>query len=260
MSQTLELKDVAPYRVTDAGALLKPSRIGEDKNPKSPSRSSQPRPFLKHVVRVLQFTILPLAVLAAWWFASAQEILPANILPSPAAVVTTAGDLWTSGDITENVGISLWRVARGAAIGLSLGLILGLALGFSTAAESWLGPAFRTIAQIPSIALIPLLMMLLGIDDKLKLFIMAKAAVIPLTLTNGAAIWPQQTVNSGTFFYVAGGTNYLRQTWVLDGTKLSGPGGNWIIDLPLESGIVPEPATAALLAGAIALIAFRSRR
>ncbi|MGD9633126.1 MAG: hypothetical protein AB7G28_03805 [Pirellulales bacterium] len=87
-------------------------------------------------------------------------------------------------------------------------------------------------------------------------------AVIPLTLTNGAAIWPQQTVNSGVFFYAAGGTNYLRQTWVLDGTKLSGPGGLWIIDLPLESGVwlVPEPGTAALAACAVGLLAVRRRR
>jgi len=188
MSQALELKEVAPFRVTDAGTLIKPVRIGEDKNPKVPSRTPAPRLFLKNALRVLQLVILPLTVLAAWWFASAQEILPANILPSPAAVVATADDLWTNGDITSNVGISLWRVARGAAIGLSLGLVLGLALGFSPAAESWIGPAFRTIAQIPSIALIPLLMMLLGIDDKLKLFVMAKAAVIPLTLVTADGI------------------------------------------------------------------------
>lgn len=87
-------------------------------------------------------------------------------------------------------------------------------------------------------------------------------AVIPFTLTNGAAIWPQQTVNSGIFYYVAGGTNYLRQTWLLDGTKLSGPAGLWIIDLPLESGIVfPEPGSAALLlVGAIGLAVGRRRR
>ncbi|MGC4071968.1 MAG: hypothetical protein QM760_05530 [Nibricoccus sp.] len=83
MSQTLELKDVAPYRVTDASALIKPARIGEDKNPKVPARSSTSRPFLKHALRALQFVILPLTVLAVWWFASSREILPANILPSP---------------------------------------------------------------------------------------------------------------------------------------------------------------------------------
>jgi len=61
-------------------------------------------------------------------------------------------------------------------------------LGFSPAVESWIGPLFRTIAQIPSIALIPLLMMVLGIDDRLKLFIMVKACVIPLAFTTADGI------------------------------------------------------------------------
>lgn len=95
-------------------------------------------------------------------------------------------------------------------------------------------------------------------------FPIVSQSIIPLTLTNGAAIWPQQTVNSSVFFYTAAsGAHYLRQSWVLDGTKLSGPGGLWIIDLPLESGIlfVPEPGSAALLlVGAIGLVAARRRR
>jgi hypothetical protein len=92
-------------------------------------------------------------------------------------------------------------------------------------------------------------------------FPVVSQSIIPLTLTNGAAIWPQQTVNSSVFFYTAAsGAHYLRQSWVLDGTKLSGPGGLWIIDLPLESGIVPEPATAWSLVTAIGIVAIRRRR
>lgn len=144
--------------------------------------------FPPRLLRVFQSLILPLTVLTAWWITSAYEVLPANILPSPIAVVQTAHDLWVSGEISSNVGISLWRVVRGGAIGLTVGLALGLALGFSPAVDSWIGPLFRTIAQIPSIALIPLLMMLLGIDDKLKLFIMAKACVIPLALVTADGI------------------------------------------------------------------------
>jgi hypothetical protein len=98
-------------------------------------------------------------------------------------------------------------------------------------------------------------------STSLTSFPVVSQSIIPLTLTNGAAIWPQQTVNSSVFFYTAAsGAHYLRQSWVLDGTKISGPGGLWIIDLPLESGIVPEPATAWSLATAIGIVAIRRRR
>ncbi|MFA5263122.1 MAG: ABC transporter permease [Opitutaceae bacterium] len=141
--------------------------------------------------RIAQYAVLPVSVLAVWTLVSHLQLLPANILPSPLVVLATFRDLLT-GDYGEklsyHLGVSLWRVARGAAIGVPLGLLLGLALGFSPTAESWFGPAFRAFAQIPSITLIPLLMMFLGIDDRLKLFIMAKSCVIPLTLVTADGI------------------------------------------------------------------------
>ena len=130
----------------------------------------------------------PCAILILWWVASAFTWLPSNILPGPGVVAQTFCDLLKGGDLATNLGASLRRVAEGAALGLTLGLGLGLALGFSPTVESWIGPLFRTIAQIPSIALIPLLMMVLGIDDRLKLFIMVKACVIPLAFTTADGI------------------------------------------------------------------------
>jgi sulfonate transport system permease protein len=136
----------------------------------------------------LQYAAFPLAVVVLWWWVSAREMLPANILPGPDVVLLTFFEQLSGGEIAEHLSISLWRVAQGAALGVSIGLMLGLALGASPAFESWIGPTFRTLVQIPSIALIPLLMMVLGIDEKLKLFIMAKACVIPLALVTAEGI------------------------------------------------------------------------
>jgi sulfonate transport system permease protein len=139
-------------------------------------------------LRAFQAVVFPLFVLLAWTMVHHFEWLPANILPSPALVAQTFWEYLSGGELATHVGISLWRVAQGAGIGLVLGLALGVWLGFSDAAEAWVGPLFRTVAQIPSIILIPLFMMVLGIDDKLKLFVMAKACVIPLTLVTADGI------------------------------------------------------------------------
>lgn len=135
-----------------------------------------------------QFALFPLCVLALWWFVSSREILPANILPGPVTVFHTFLEQLSGGELASHLGISLWRVAQGVALGVTLGLLLGVALGASPAFESWIGPSFRTLVQIPSIALIPLFMMVLGIDDKLKLFIMTKACLIPLALITADGI------------------------------------------------------------------------
>jgi sulfonate transport system permease protein len=136
----------------------------------------------------LQFAIFPLSVLALWWFVSSREILPANILPCPSTVFQTLLEQLSGGELVSHLVISLWRVAQGVALGVTLGLLLGVALGTSPDFESWIGPSFRTLVQIPSIALIPLFMMVLGIDDKLKLFIMTKACLIPLALITADGI------------------------------------------------------------------------
>ncbi len=87
---------------------------------------------------------------------------------------------------------------------------------------------------------------------------------IPLTLTNGAAVWPQNTVQSSTFTYTsANGLHYLRQRWELDGVQFANSlGGLWIIDLPLTSEVipVPEPASTLVVLGGIGLLALRRRR
>ena len=87
---------------------------------------------------------------------------------------------------------------------------------------------------------------------------------IPLTLTNGAATWPQITVQSSLFSYTStNGSHYLRQRFELDGVQFSGIGGQWTIDLPITTNVtpVPEPSTFAMLAiGAVGLITCIRRR
>jgi hypothetical protein len=69
---------------------------------------------------------------------------------------------------------------------------------------------------------------------------------IPLSLVNGLDIppWtPQITVTSPTFVYTPGPGLVLRQHFFVDGVYISGPGGNWVIDVPLWSSFAPDPAT-----------------
>lgn len=88
---------------------------------------------------------------------------------------------------------------------------------------------------------------------------------IPISLPNGAATWNNIIVNSSVFTYTSGGVNFLHQRFDVDGVYLAGPGGNWIVDVPVstfafEAIAVPEPSTIALLSLGIVGVAIKARR
>lgn len=125
---------------------------------------------------------MPLAALALWAAASRAGWLPMQILPAPDQVAETFADLWAAGDIRDNAAISLGRVLQGFGIGATAGLALGIGMGLSRTLEAYVRPLFTAIAQVPTIGWVPLLMLPLGIGEPLKLVIIAKAALVPVTL------------------------------------------------------------------------------
>jgi len=124
----------------------------------------------------------PLALLLLWTLAAEFEWLPPQILPPPSMVLATFLDLVRSGELADNLWISLWRVLVGFAIGAAAGLVLGIAMGLSPRVRDYLYPSFRLVAQVPSVGWLPLLMMLVGIGEALKIILIAKAAGMPIAL------------------------------------------------------------------------------
>ena len=102
------------------------------------------------------------------------------MLPEPVAVVRAAWSLVTSGELWANVKVSTWRALFGFAIGGGVGLALGLATGLSKAAEVALDSTIQMIRNIPALAMIPLVILWFGIDEKAKLFLVALGVFFPV--------------------------------------------------------------------------------
>ena len=85
---------------------------------------------------------------------------------------------------------------------------------------------------------------------------------ILISLTNGATSWTNLTNNSPNFTLPAYNFYAVRQVFDLDGVYTSGPGGNWVIDVPAASSLilVPELPSAALLALGVLALAWRRGR
>jgi sulfonate transport system permease protein len=130
----------------------------------------------------------PALFLALWAAASAAGQLDTNAVPAPWTVVRTAAHLWTSGTLPTDVLTSLRRAAYGFALGLSAGVVLALASGLSRVGEALIDGTVQLNRAIPTLGLIPLFILWLGIGETFKIAIIAIVVYIPIYLNTHAAL------------------------------------------------------------------------
>jgi sulfonate transport system permease protein len=82
----------------------------------------------------------------------------------------------------------LRRVAEGAAAGSLLGMTLGLAIGASDTLRRMLEPSFLAIGQVPVFGWVPILVLLVGLDDAPKLIVIGWSAFVPVVLNTAQGI------------------------------------------------------------------------
>ncbi len=126
--------------------------------------------------------IFPLVVLWLWHISVEKNWVNPLLLPAPDLVWTALKDLYGSGELWANLSISLTRIAYGFSVGIVIALILGLSMGLSRTVEAYVWPTFKVINLIPVVGWIPLLILLVGIDEALKIVLIAKSALVPMTI------------------------------------------------------------------------------
>ncbi len=146
--------------------------------------------------------VVPLALLAAWWAASASGRIKSYQLASPHDVVRELGDLAATGALWQDLGTSVERVALGFAIALVLALVLGSLVGGSRAAERALDPTLQGIRAVPSLAWVPLILLWLGIGETAKITLVAIGAFFPIyvALVSGIRGVDRKLVEVGSIF------------------------------------------------------------
>ena len=145
----------------------------------SPQRASK---YIRYGIYAALPWLLPAALLALWQTGSRAGWISAQVLPEPAVVWQTLKELAQSGDLWLNTKASLLRVLFGYLLGGTLGLLLGTAMGLSRRIEAYVLPTFNALVQIPVLAWLPFVMLLVGIGEPFKIILIAHAALVPVTL------------------------------------------------------------------------------
>jgi sulfonate transport system permease protein len=137
---------------------------------------------LRTAVRPLAPWVLPLVVLIAWQLLCTYGGVPLQVLPAPSKVVQTAWELAASGELFTNIRVSFVRAAIGFLLGGGTGLVLGLITGLSRRGELALDTSVQMLRSIPSLAILPLVILWLGIDEGAKVFLVAFSTMFPMYL------------------------------------------------------------------------------
>ena len=88
----------------------------------------------------------------------------------------------------EHVWISVYRVLAGVLLGAAVGIPLGFAMGLSTVARGIFDPIVEFIRPIPPLALIPLIILWLGIDETAKISLLFLASLFIMTIAARAGV------------------------------------------------------------------------
>jgi sulfonate transport system permease protein len=145
---------------------------------KTPARAIQKIRWLP----IAEASALPLLLLLLWQAASSLNLVAPEILPPPALVLQTFARLWASGELGGHLAISFSRVLQGFLLGGAIGIAVGLTMGVSRVAELMIGPLFRAFCQVPIMAWLPLMMLVFGVGEMLKVIIIAMAVLVPMAI------------------------------------------------------------------------------
>jgi sulfonate transport system permease protein len=130
----------------------------------------------------------PALVLVLWAAASAAGQLDPGAIPAPWTVVETGARLWTEGTLPDDILTSLQRAGSGFAIGLTAGIVLALFSGLSRTGEALIDGSVQLNRAVPTLGLIPLFILWLGIGETFKIAIIAIVVYVPIYLNTHSAL------------------------------------------------------------------------
>ncbi|MFI7022064.1 ABC transporter permease [Micromonospora sp. NPDC049900] len=141
-------------------------------------RSPARRRLLKSARRVL----VPVLLVGVWQLASSVGWLNPTTFASPRMVWDRFVEFAESGVLATNVLASLQRVVLGLLVGILIGVLLGLATGLSRVADELVDPPLQMLRAVPTLGMMPLLLLWLGIDEALKVGLVAIGVIFPIYL------------------------------------------------------------------------------
>jgi ABC-type nitrate/sulfonate/bicarbonate transport system permease component len=122
------------------------------------------------------------AVLALVQYLVASGYIRRSFLPLPTDVATTLWDIFSGSDFAGPLASTLMLLAIGYVLAIIIGVGLGLLMGTSQHCYNLFEPLIESLRPIPKAALVPALMLFLGLGMEMKVTSVVLASFFPILL------------------------------------------------------------------------------
>jgi NitT/TauT family transport system permease protein len=138
-----------------------------------------------------------LALLLLWHVAASGGWVSPRVLPPLDLVVATVWQELTVGRLPEHLGVSLFRILTGFAIGGIAGWLFGLAVARSRPVALFLEPVVIAGYPVPKLAFFPVVVFIFGFGTPSKIAFAAVEAFYPVAL---ATIFAVRAIPTGVLW------------------------------------------------------------
>lgn len=107
-------------------------------------------------------------------------------MPAPSDIAVQFYQLAASGELSDHVLVSLWRIAVGYVVGVVPAVIVGLCMAMSRGVRIFVDPLIAALFPIPKVALMPLLLLAFGFGDASMMALVAIGAFFPVIVNTYA--------------------------------------------------------------------------
>jgi len=122
------------------------------------------------------------------WELVARTLIPPLLLPPPSAVVGAFVDTLASGELMRQLGQTLGVLAVGFGLAVAIGMALGIAMGTFPLLARLLDPYVNAFYAMPTVALVPLVIIWLGLGFEAKVFLTWIVGVFPVVINAQAGV------------------------------------------------------------------------
>ncbi len=133
-------------------------------------------------MRFFQPIVIPLILLALWQAVALSGAVSPYLLPSPGQVFNSCLTMAQNGVLLRHLASSLSRIAVGFSLSVALAFLCAGVLSHWPLLDRMLSGSFSFLRMTPPLALTPLLILWLGIEDTTQVAIILLASFFPIYL------------------------------------------------------------------------------